>query len=217
MADILEYFNTINIDVAKRKYYNVNKVNAVLEELKAQAIELVNENNKLKTEIEELKNSQKQSALSLEQTEILYRDTLLKAHERADTMIREAEKNSVIMTQEAEQKAGYAVKELNTCVQAILEREEQNIAFLNGRLAEFKKALSSHCPGDWNAENEELKRNQESLQGSDPGRPAGPKKENPYDEKYFKPKEESDNEELRALEMKISRLAREISALENGI
>ena len=63
MADILDYFDHINIDVAKRKYYNVNKVNAVLEELRAKVVELVEENERQRLELDALRTerSQKQA------------------------------------------------------------------------------------------------------------------------------------------------------------
>ena len=57
MAEILDYFDRINIDVAKRKYYNVNKVNTVLEELRGLAEELVEENERQQRELVQLRAS----------------------------------------------------------------------------------------------------------------------------------------------------------------
>ena len=37
MADLLEFLDSVSIDVVKRKYYNANKVNAVFEELREHA------------------------------------------------------------------------------------------------------------------------------------------------------------------------------------
>ena len=56
MAEILEYFDNIRIDVAKRKYYNVNKVNAVLEELRRLAVDLVEENELQRKELYQLRS-----------------------------------------------------------------------------------------------------------------------------------------------------------------
>ena len=44
MALDQKYFDDINIDVVKKKYYNANKVNAVLEDIREQALRLEEEN-----------------------------------------------------------------------------------------------------------------------------------------------------------------------------
>ena len=62
MAEILDYFDRINIDVAKRKYYNVNKVNTVLEELRGLAEELVEENERQHRELVQLRAELEQKA-----------------------------------------------------------------------------------------------------------------------------------------------------------
>ena len=137
MAEILEYFDNIRIDVAKRKYYNVNKVNAVLEELRRLAVDLVEENElqrkelyQLRSELDKLKANGQQSEEMLTAMQEIYRDTLSKAHERADTIIRDADERSEKLTREAEQKAELAVKQMESCIEEIRVREEQNISFL---------------------------------------------------------------------------------------
>ena len=98
MAEILDYFDRINIDVAKRKYYNVNKVNSVLEELHSLAVELVDENERQRQELIQLREQLgqrtadgQQSRELLNSMQSLYRDTLAKAHSRADGIVQEAE------------------------------------------------------------------------------------------------------------------------------
>ena len=48
MADLLEFLDSVSIDVVKRKYYNANKVNAVFEELREHAAALMQENEQLR-------------------------------------------------------------------------------------------------------------------------------------------------------------------------
>ena len=68
MAEILDYFDRINIDVAKRKYYNVNKVNSVLEELHSLAVELVDENERQRQELIQLREQLEQRTADGEQS-----------------------------------------------------------------------------------------------------------------------------------------------------
>ena len=48
MALNQDFFDSIQIDVVKRKYYNANKVNAVFDEIRLQAQELITENESLR-------------------------------------------------------------------------------------------------------------------------------------------------------------------------
>ena len=45
MALDKEYFDAISIDLVKKKYYNANKVNAVLDDIRAQALAMTEELN----------------------------------------------------------------------------------------------------------------------------------------------------------------------------
>ena len=54
MALDQKYFDDINIDVVKKKYYNANKVNAVLEDIREQALRLEEENRNLREQLESL-------------------------------------------------------------------------------------------------------------------------------------------------------------------
>lgn len=53
-SQIKNNFDDINIDVVKKKYYNANKVNAVLEDIREQALRLEEENRNLREQLESL-------------------------------------------------------------------------------------------------------------------------------------------------------------------
>ena len=48
------YFDAVHIDVVKKKYYNANKVNALLEDIRGQAEALEAENGALKAQLGEI-------------------------------------------------------------------------------------------------------------------------------------------------------------------
>lgn len=218
MADILDYFDHINIDVAKRKYYNVNKVNAVLEELRAKVVELVEENERQRLELDALRTerSQKQaenmqSRELLSEMQGLYRDTLAKAHERADGIIKDAETKSSVLMQETEEKKALAAEQVRACFSTLQSREEENIQFLNTRLKRLLNVLdgtekSSSLPISMieNHLKEPVAESNAKTVISD----ATEEEESFYG---------SGREQLKDLELQIQRLAKEINALESGI
>ena len=51
MSVTMEFFDGITFDIAKQKYYNANKVDARMEEIKAAFAELIEENNELRRQI----------------------------------------------------------------------------------------------------------------------------------------------------------------------
>ena len=220
MADILDYFDHINIDVAKRKYYNVNKVNAVLEELRAKVVELVEENERQRLELDALRTerSQKQaenmqSRELLSEMQGLYRDTLAKAHERADGIIKDAETKSSVLMQETEEKKALAAEQVRACFSTLQSREEENIQFLNTRLKRLLDVLdgtekSSSLPISM-IENHLKESVSESYDKSVTS--------NATDEAEEESFYGSGREQLKDLELQIQRLAKEINSLESGI
>ena len=220
MADILDYFDHINIDVAKRKYYNVNKVNAVLEELRAKVVELVEENERQRLELDALRSerSQKQaenlqSRQLLSEMQGLYRDTLAKAHERADGIIKDAETKSSVLMQETEEKKALAAEQVRACFSTLQSREEENIQFLNTRLKRLLNVLdgtekSSSLPISM-IENDLKESVSESYDKSVTS--------NATDEAEEESFYGSGREQLKDLELQIQRLAKEINSLESGI
>ena len=54
MSVTMEFFDGITFDIAKQKYYNANKVDARMEEIKAAFAELIEENNELRRQINDV-------------------------------------------------------------------------------------------------------------------------------------------------------------------
>ena len=102
MALDKEFFDSVNIDVVKKKYYNANKVNALLGNIQQQAETMGQENELLRTQLEAL-NGQKSeigdtllSARALakkieDQARAQAEETIRQAQEKADAIVREAE------------------------------------------------------------------------------------------------------------------------------
>lgn len=79
MSVTMEFFDGITFDIAKQKYYNANKVDARMEEIKAAFAELIEENNELRRQINDVGLSKERVA-----------ELIMGAQAKADEMIRDA-------------------------------------------------------------------------------------------------------------------------------
>ena len=79
MSVTMEFFDGITFDIAKQKYYNANKVDARMEEIKAAFAELIEENNDLRRQINDVGLSKERVA-----------ELIMGAQAKADEMIKDA-------------------------------------------------------------------------------------------------------------------------------
>lgn len=79
MSVTMEFFDGITFDIAKQKYYNANKVDARMEEIKAAFAELIEENNELRRQIDDVGLSKDRVA-----------ELIMGAQAKADEMIKDA-------------------------------------------------------------------------------------------------------------------------------
>ena len=79
MSVTMEFFDGITFDIAKQKYYNANKVDARMEEIKAAFAELIEDNNELRRQINDVGLSKERVA-----------ELIMGAQAKADEMIKDA-------------------------------------------------------------------------------------------------------------------------------
>ena len=200
MDDILSYLDSIQIDVVKRKYYNANKVNAVFEEIRSLAEELVDENERLQMQLQEnedLEKKEQAERASLKEVQETYRELLAKAHVRAEAIVSDAEDYRTAMEKLAEQRCSYAARQLESVMSTLRRREEQNIEYLNSQMQTFLAEL-------YDADREENPGEEED--GKLPALPSRDRRDGP--------EAEAEDDMPEDLVSKINRLTREIKALE---
>ena len=222
MAEILDYFDRINIDVAKRKYYNVNKVNSVLKDLRSLAVELVDQNERQRQELVQLRAELERKTADGEQSrellcsmQGLYRDTLEKAHSRADGIVQEAEMQRDRLAKETKAEREYAEEQVRECFRVLQAREEENLRFLHGYLDRFTSGIKP-----LNTETEAAYPT-EAIQTEEQFTVPNCRPELIQQTATAEEDEEEDLPsdgitQLKDLELQIRRLADEISALESG-
>ena len=95
MPVTMDFFENIDFDIAKQKYYNANKVDAKMAEIRAAARELIEENARLRAELEQIDASkEKMAGLLLEvqkRAEIVEADANRRAEEIIEAARQEAE------------------------------------------------------------------------------------------------------------------------------
>ena len=105
MALNKEYFDAINIDVVKKKYYNANKVNAVLEDIRTQAEAMCSENVSMKAQLEAINGRKSEISDAVLSAQGIYREIVEKAALRAEAIIKDAERKAAEKLREAEKKS----------------------------------------------------------------------------------------------------------------
>ena len=92
MALDQEYFDSIQIDVVKKKYYNANKVNALLADIRAQAQALELENQALRAQLGEFSQRKDEIGDTLLTAQAAARDIIGKAQAQAARIVADAQR-----------------------------------------------------------------------------------------------------------------------------
>ena len=92
MALDKEYFDGIQIDLVKKKYYNANKVNAVFADIQAQAQTLLEENEQMRAQLARLNGQKAEIGEAVLSAQQIYREIVDKANVRAAEIVAGAEK-----------------------------------------------------------------------------------------------------------------------------
>lgn len=96
------YFDAISIDLVKKKYYNANKVEAVLEDIKRQALLLNRENELLGRQLYALHGQKDEIGDTLLSAKAIAQQIIADAQTQAEKILAEAKRQSRDLTAEAE-------------------------------------------------------------------------------------------------------------------
>ena len=141
MALDQEYFDNIHIDVVKQKYYNANKVRAVLEDIQREAAALETENARLRRELEETQEQKVQLSEALFTAQMVCRDMLLQAREEADGLLGQAKQQSRGLQQESDSQMEYAAQIMAKCFNRLKVKHELAIDQINREWQSFLQEL----------------------------------------------------------------------------
>lgn len=137
MALDREYFDAISIDVVKKKYYNANKVNAVLMDIREKALALTEENMSLRAQLDVLNGQKAEIGEAVMSAQQIYREIIEKANRRAEEIVSEAENRRAELLRDNERLEEYAVKRVESCFSMAREQHIAAIEAINNEWQQF--------------------------------------------------------------------------------
>ena len=137
MALDKEYFDAIHIDVVKKKYYNANKVEAVLQDIRQQALALSEENALLHRQLALLNGQKNEIGDALLSAKTISQQIIMDAQARAEEIVAEARAQSEELQAEAQRREDYAVERVEACFSRIKEQHLASIEALNDEWQDF--------------------------------------------------------------------------------
>ena len=143
MALDKEYFDAISIDLVKKKYYNANKVNAVLDDIRAQALAMTEELNTARVQLDALNSQKAEIGKAVMSAQQIYREIVEKANTRAADIVAEAERKRAALEKDNARLEEYAVKRVESCFAMAREQHLAAIEAINSEWQEFLCGLDS--------------------------------------------------------------------------
>ena len=146
------YFDAVHIDVVKKKYYNANKVNALLEDIRGQAEALEAENGALKAQLGEISRRRDEIGDTLLTAQAAARDNIGKAKTQAGRILADAQRQREEILSGAADQQEYAVACVERAFDQLKRQQQENIDTLNGLWQEFLCGLGTESPAPVQAE-----------------------------------------------------------------
>ena len=147
MALDQEYFDSIHIDIVKKKYYNANKVEAVFADIRKQAQELMEENARLREQLQGVGNRKAELGEAVFSAQELYRDIIEKANRRAAAIVAEAEQKRLAIDGENQRQQDYSVQKVEQCFDRVRRQQQAAMDTLNAAWQDFLCGLYPDEPG----------------------------------------------------------------------
>ncbi len=193
MALDKEYFDSIDINIVRQKYYNANKVNSVLEDIRRQAEALTEENRRLKEQLSELGQGKSQIGDTLLTAQAAARDIVAKARIQAAKIVTEAQQQREDILSGVVDQQEYAADCVRKAFDKIVHQQLESIELLNGMWQEFLCGLITEGP---------------EPKGPGPAKPEPPVKD-------AKPPKSApvDKARIGELESMVNNIARELSEI----
>lgn len=132
MSVTMDFFNDISFDIAKQKYYNANKVDAKMAEIKAAAREIIEENEHLRSELEQINASKEKMA-----------QLLLEVQKRAESVEADAKRRAEEIIDDARHEAEGIIAQKNPAAAGLTASQMDAIDKLNKQLDDLTVAQAT--------------------------------------------------------------------------
>lgn len=122
-----EFFDNIQIELVKRKYYNSNKVDALINDIRCRARVLMEENARLTAELETFNSQKEQIANAVMNAQIIHTDIVERANRQADDKAAQAEESAKLILADAREKATEIIASAGEQAEKMLEDAQAQI------------------------------------------------------------------------------------------
>ncbi|MBR5342469.1 MAG: hypothetical protein IK149_01080 [Oscillospiraceae bacterium] len=119
------YFDSISIDIVKKKYYNANKVEAVLEDIRRQALLMNRENELLARQLYALHGQKDEISDTLMSAKAIAQQIIADAQGQAEKILTEARRLSRDMSAQTERECREARQEAEALRQELPQRLDE--------------------------------------------------------------------------------------------
>lgn len=131
------FFDAIDIEVVKKKYYNANKVNALLDDIRTQAFALAEENDSLREQLRILSEKKAEIGEALMGAQVLAKRIIEQANTRADEIVRDAEKRRDDILKDSSKAQEYAARSVEAVIEDLKAEHLHCIDLLTARWQSF--------------------------------------------------------------------------------
>lgn len=145
MALDAEYFDSIYIDVVKKKYYNAGKVQAVFADIRRQAEELTAENERLRRQLSQVNDRKVELGDALLSAQTVYQEIVDRAKTRAAEITAAAEQQSAAILADARRQSESLLAESRRQEEDTVRRAEAAFS----RMKELHKASILELNTQW--------------------------------------------------------------------
>lgn len=137
MALDAKYFDSIYIEVVKKKYYNAGKVQAVFEDIRKRAEKLNEENEQLRSQVAELNGRKAELGDALLSAQSIYQEIVERAKKRAAEIVGEAERRRDEILEETRRQQDYSVRRVEEAFARIRQIHLDSVDAINAEWQEF--------------------------------------------------------------------------------
>ena len=126
MAITKEYLDSIRFDIAKQKYYNANKVDARLNELKQEVLELLEENERLRKACDDVSSAKDEIGIAVINAQARAKSAVEQAEAEAARLIKKAESDAEAITADAKAQADKILADAKFQASLLLEQAKSS-------------------------------------------------------------------------------------------
>ena len=160
-----EYFESLGLEIAKRKYYNAAKVESVIGEFSRRAAALEEENASLRKRVEALACGREEIGEAILSAKTISQQLIAEAKEQAETILAAARAEAGRLTAEAEERSRALAAAAEEREQRTIRAAQESYLQLRGQCQSAVKLLD----GEWQrflcSFGDELPAKEEALPG----------------------------------------------------